>query len=115
MSQNSRVGSASKDSSKSALSRRSGAHSRCLSSMSQTSKKTVKSINASLERVHTFGMSSVHKSLHDLEKIDSQYDPILSQKKDKKIVKTTSLAKLKSAITQKLSGEEEDSIRDKQG
>jgi len=44
--------------------------SRCLSQLSQTSKKSVKSINASLERVHTFGMSSIHKSKYDLEKID---------------------------------------------
>lgn len=40
-------------------------------------------------------MSSIHKSKHDLEKIDHQYDAIL-KKKDKKIVKTASLAKLKS-------------------
>ena len=63
-----------------------------LSQISQTSKKSVKSINASLERIHTFGMSVTHKSIHDLEKAGESYD---AQKKDKKIVKTTSLAKLK--------------------
>lgn len=59
-------------------------------------------------------MSNVHKSLHDLEKIDNQYDAMLNNKKDKKIVKTTSLAKLKSVITQNLPMETEvDSKNDK--
>lgn len=60
--------------------------------MSETSKKSVKEMNASLERIHTFGMSAIHKGLHDQEKEDNQY----IKKKDKKIVKTTSLAKLKN-------------------
>jgi hypothetical protein len=73
----------------------------------------VKSINASLERIHTFGMSSVHKSKHDLEKIDHQYDAIL-KKKDKKIVKTASLAKLKS-VTQNSPGDMEQKQRNGKG
>lgn len=89
-----------------------------LSQMSRTSKKSVKLINASLERIHTFGMANIHKSLYDLEKIDGstiiiknissilidgQYDPDGKNKKkkgsEKKILRTTSstgLAKLKN-------------------
>jgi hypothetical protein len=69
--------------------------------MSQTSSKSVKQINASLERIHTFGMSSIHKSKHDIEKIDSQYDSMMTGKKGQ-IKKTGSFAKLKFAIKQNL-------------
>lgn len=55
--------------------------SRTLSQISKTSKKSVKLLNASLERIHTFGMASTHKSIYDLEKIDSQYDSNLNKKK----------------------------------
>ena len=65
--------------------------SRSLSQVSKTSKKSVKLLNASLERIHTFGMASIHKSIYDLEKIDSQYDQNLNKKK---INKTISHAKL---------------------
>jgi hypothetical protein len=74
-----------------------------LSQISRTSKKSVKLINASLERIHTFGMANIHKSLYDIEKIDGQYDPDGKNKKkkgaEKKILRTTSstgLAKLKN-------------------
>ena len=52
----------------------SGSHkasSRCLSNMSKTSQKSSKQMNASLERIHTFGMSYIHKGKFDVEKIDS--------------------------------------------
>jgi hypothetical protein len=67
--------------------------------MSQTSSKSVKQINASLERIHTFGMSSIHKSKHDIEKIDNQYDSMISGKKMKN---SGSFAKLKNAIKHNL-------------
>jgi len=54
----------------------------------------VKLLNASLERIHTFGMANIHKSLYDLEKIDNQYDSLLNKKKI--INKTISHAKLKN-------------------
>jgi hypothetical protein len=68
--------------------------SRTLSQVSRTSKKSVKLLNASLERIHTFGMASIHKSIYDLEKIDSQYDSNLNKKKQ--INKTISQAKLQN-------------------
>ena len=74
-----------------------------LSQMSRTSKKSVKLINASLERIHTFGMANIHKNIYDIEKIDGQYDPDGNKKKkkgsEKKILRTTSstgLAKFKN-------------------
>jgi hypothetical protein len=67
--------------------------SRSLSQVSKTSKKSVKLLNASLERVHTFGMANLHKSIYDLEKIDNQYDSNLNKKK---INKTISHAKLQN-------------------
>ena len=66
--------------------------------MSRASKKSSKLLNASLERVHTFGMANLHKSLYDLEKIDNQYDSILSNKK--KINKTISHANFKNTVHQ---------------
>ena len=45
----------------------SAALSNCLSNKSRKQKKSVKVINASLERLHTFGMSNVHKSILDLQ------------------------------------------------
>lgn len=45
----------------------SAALSNCLSNKSRKQKKPIKVINASLERLHTFGMSSVHKSILDLQ------------------------------------------------
>lgn len=72
-------------------------HSRALSKTSLrsvTSKKSVKLLNASLERIHTFGMANIHKSLYDYEKIDNQYQAGINKKS---IQKTTSLAKLKEA------------------
>ena len=71
----------------------------------------MKYINASLERMHTFGMASVHKSKHEVEKIDSQYESIFEQQRPaegadgdrpttnqdgKRITKTESLTKLKA-------------------
>lgn len=47
-------------------------------------------------------MSSIHKSKHDIEKIDSQYDSMMTGKKDGNIQKTISFAKLKNAIKQNL-------------
>jgi hypothetical protein len=67
--------------------------------MSKTSNRSVKQINASLERIHTFGMSSIHKSKHDSEKVENQYDSTKKKKKnngDKIIKKSSSLLKLKS-------------------
>jgi hypothetical protein len=80
------------------MSLRSG-HSRANSKLSQrstTSKKSVKLLNASLERIHTFGMANIHHSLYDNEKKEkeNQYQAGLK----KQIVKTTSLAKLKEAV-----------------
>jgi len=69
-------------------------HSRSLSEVSRTSKKSVKLLNASLERVHTFGMAVAHKGVYDLEKIDNQYDSNLNRKKS--INKTISHAKLEN-------------------
>ena len=46
-------------------------------------------------------MSSIHKSKHDIEKIDSQYDSMMTGKKGQ-IKKSTSFAKLKNAIKQNL-------------
>lgn len=37
--------------------------SQCLSSISKKQKKNIKQINAGLERLHTFGMSTVHKGI----------------------------------------------------
>ena len=34
----------------------------------------MKSINASLERIHTFGMSNIHKNKFDVEKTDDQQE-----------------------------------------
>lgn len=50
--------------------------------------------------MHTFGMSSIHKSKHDIEKIDGQYDSVKKKKKadNKTIKKTTSLQKLNDLI-----------------
>ena len=49
--------------------------------------------------MHTFGMSSIHKSKHDVEKIDSQYDSMKKKKTDNKTIKkTTSLQKLNDVI-----------------
>jgi hypothetical protein len=67
--------------------------------MSQTSAKSVKQINASLERIHTFGMSSIHKSRHDIEKIDNQYDSMIS---GEKMRNSGSFAKLKNVIKNNL-------------
>ena len=75
-----------------------GASSRCLSRMSKTSQKSVKQINASLERIHTFGMSSIHRGRHEIEKIDGEFE---GESKEAKLLKTkskSSLAKLKNAI-----------------
>ena len=66
--------------------------------MSRTSKKSVKLLNASLERVHTFGMANMHKGLYDLEKIDNHYDSMLNNKK--KINKTISHANFKNTMDQ---------------
>lgn len=77
------------------MSQRSGSASRVsrsLSQLSRTSKKSVKHLNASLERIHTFGMATTHKSIYDIEKIDSQYDDQLNKRK---INKTISQAKFK--------------------
>jgi hypothetical protein len=50
--------------------------------------------------MHTFGMSSIHKSKHDIEKIDNQYDTLKKKKRtdNKTIKKTASLHKLKDLI-----------------
>jgi hypothetical protein len=50
--------------------------------------------------MHTFGMSSIHKSKHDIEKIDTYYDSVKKNKKtdNKTIKKTASLHKLKDLI-----------------
>lgn len=114
VSQNMRAQSVSKMSVKTSGSRALSRASRSLSQMSKTSQKSVKYLNASLERIHTFGMSNIHKSLYDLEKIDTQYDSELNQKgkKSKQIQKTTSMAKLKSAINQNLPSETGEVVMD---
>lgn len=42
--------------------------------MSKASNKSVKSINASLEKTHTFGMSNIHKNKFDIYKIDKDFE-----------------------------------------
>lgn len=83
------------------------ARSQNLSQASKTSNKSVKSINASLERIHTFGMSSIHKTKYDIEKSSSQNENqknLTELNSNKKIQKTTSLAKLKDGIKTNPSG-----------
>ena len=50
------------------------AMSRSLSQLSKASNKSVKSINASLEKTHTFGMSNIHKNKFDIYKIDKDFE-----------------------------------------
>ena len=83
------------------------ARSQNLSQVSKTSNKSVKSINASLERTHTFGMSSIHKTKYDIEKSSTQNEiqkNITELNSKKKIQKTTSLAKLKDGMITSPSG-----------
>jgi hypothetical protein len=39
----------------------------CLSNISRKSKKNIKQINAGLERLHTFGMSNIHKGILEIQ------------------------------------------------
>ena len=47
---------------------------------SKKSQKSIKCINASLERIHTFGMSNLHKNKLDTEKKDKSYESIFDMK-----------------------------------
>ena len=80
--------------------------------MSRTSEKSSKQLNASLERIHTFGMSNIHKGKYDVEKIDNQYEAEQKKKSLKKIQKAPSsinLKKLKNAINNNLNDDEDGS------
>ena len=59
--------------------------SKALSSVSVASAHSSKKLNASLERVHTFGMSAVHKGEYELEAIDNQYATMLKSKPETKL------------------------------
>lgn len=82
--------------------------------MSKSSQKSVKSINASLERVHTFGMSSVHKTKfeegdntegqQDQEKSDQSSPQQLEKKRNKKSL-VAKFSKLKNSISQNQNSE----------
>ena len=46
----------------------------CLSNISRKSKKNIKQINAGLERLHTFGMSNVHKGILEIQEQKKMHD-----------------------------------------
>lgn len=65
---------------------RSGASSvmsQCLSTISKKTKKHIKQINAGLERLHTFGMSTVHKGILEQQEQSNNKKPLQNDNKQK--------------------------------
>mmetsp|Transcript_34721 Transcript_34721/g.53291 ORF Transcript_34721/g.53291 Transcript_34721/m.53291 type:complete len:90 (+) Transcript_34721:2469-2738(+) len=68
--------------------------------MSKSSSRSVKHINESLERVHTFSMANAHQQRREMEDLDKKWNKKLKESRKRSITKTNSLAKLKSVITE---------------